>query len=105
MLRHLRNLALAVAAAAVIWMGLHAYARHRVRVAFAEAGMSAGAAKCMARRLDRRLTLRQIHQLAGLAEEPDTIEGVLRAVRRADDRRIVTVTTSSAVLCASGLAR
>lgn len=105
MFRLIKTLLLIVGVAMVLWLGAHAYARYRIRTGFAEAGMSESAAKCMGNRLVKRLSLAQLRKLEALQEEKHTLHGLVKAVRRMDDRKIVTVTTSSAVLCTTGLAR
>jgi hypothetical protein len=88
-----------------LWYGAHRYAEYRVRAAFAEAGMTDEAAACMGRRLAERLTLRQLYELTALRDEVHDADQLLRTVQSLDDRRIVRVTASSALLCSTGLAR
>lgn len=104
MLRLLKRLLLLVGLLALLWFGAHAYAAHRVRVAFGEAGMGDRAAACMGKRLTRRLSLLQLRKLAALESEEHTVAGLLRAVDRIDDGKVIAVTTSSAALCVTGLA-
>lgn len=105
MFRLLRRLLALVGLLALLWFGAHAYAAHRVRTAFAEAGMNERAADCMGTRLTRKLSLWQLRKLEALQEERRTVGGLLRAVRRIDDARVVKVTTTSMLLCQAGIAR
>lgn len=92
-------------AGAALWYGAHRYAEHRVRTAFAQAGMTDEAAACMGRRLGERLTLRQLYALSALRDETHDVDQLLRVVQRMDDRSVVRVTATSALLCSTGLAR
>lgn len=101
--RPLIAILLLVALAAAGWFGVHRYAEYRVRSAFVEAGLSDEAAACMGRRLVQRLSLGQLHQLTELRGH--SLHGLVKAARRIDDPRIVEVTSTSALLCTTGLAR
>lgn len=105
MFRLIKLLLILIGLAAVLWFGANRYAEYRVRTAFAEAGMNDKAAACMGRRLVKRLSIAQLAKLAEFEQETRTVGGLVRAVQRMDDRQIVTVTTSSAALCSTGLAR
>lgn len=86
------------------WFGAHWYAEYRVRSAFAEAGMSDRAAACMGKRLVRKLSLVQVRKLTAFQDEPHTVGGLVRAVRKVADRKVIAVTTSSVALCTAGIA-
>lgn len=105
MIRTVAALVLLVAVAAAGWYGVNWYAQERVRAAFADAGMSENAAACMGRRLAKRLSLRQLHELGALHDRMHTRADAIAALQSLDDRRIVKVTTSSALLCSTGLSR
>lgn len=105
MSRLIKTLSFIAALTAATWFAAHWYAGYRVRTAFAEAGMSDKAARCMSHRLLGRLSLRQIGKLAALSEEKHSVRGLLRAVRKIDDGEVVSVTAGSALLCTTGLAR
>lgn len=105
MFRLLKSLILLVGLLALLWFGAYWYAAYRVRTAFAEAGMSDKAAACMGRRLTKRLSLLQLRKLEAFESERRTVGGMLRAVRRIDDDEVIAVTTTSAALCTTGLAR
>lgn len=102
-MRFLKRLLVLIGLAAVLWYGSHWYAEYRVRTAFAEAGMNDKAATCMGRRLVKRLSLLQLRKLEAFQEEKRTLGGLVRAVRRVNDREVIAVTTSSMALCATGL--
>ncbi|WP_404480928.1 hypothetical protein [Novosphingobium sp. BL-52-GroH] len=105
MTRLVKTVLLVAGLAAALWFGAHWYAEYRVRHAFAQAGMSDKAAACMGRRLVKHLSLAQLQKLTALQEEKHTVHGLVKAVRRMDDPRIVDVTGTSALLCTAGFAR
>ncbi|KQM13864.1 hypothetical protein [Novosphingobium sp. Leaf2] len=105
MIRAVVALALLVFVASAGWYGVNWYAQDRVRAAFLNAGMSEDAASCMGRRLAKRLSLRQLHELGSLHDRMHTQADAIAALQSLDDRRIVKVTTSSALLCSTGLSR
>ena len=94
-----------VGLAVVLWFGAHWYAEYRIRTAFAEAGMNEKAAACMGHRLVKRLTLVQVAKMQAFQEEKHTVAGLMRAIRKIDDSEVIAVTTSSAALCTTGLAK
>lgn len=94
----------AVIFAAALWFGVHWYAEYRVRTAFADAGMSEKASRCMGRRLTRKLTLLQIRKLEALQTEDHSLGSLRRAVRQIDDGQVVKVTITSMALCSMGIA-
>jgi hypothetical protein len=77
-----------------------------LRDGLVEAGLSPPLAGCMAGRMVDRLSLVQLRRIADLeqAGRAPSLDEWLHRVRALRDREIVTVTTSSAALCASGLA-
>ncbi|WP_067735408.1 hypothetical protein [Novosphingobium naphthalenivorans] len=105
MFRLLKKFLLLVGLVAVLWFGAFWFAEFRVRTAFAEAGMTAKASACMGHRLVRRLSFLQLYKLTAFQEERHTPGGLLRAVRKINDSKVILVTTSSAALCSTGLAR
>ncbi len=76
-----------------------------VKSAFVEAGLSPSNSACMADRLTDRLTLGQLSKLRGLKGEKRSLTDYVAAVRRVGDAEVLSVTASSAALCATGLAR
>ncbi|WP_241557274.1 hypothetical protein [Croceibacterium ferulae] len=85
-------------------------AESRVRSALQGAGLSERNATCMAGRMVDRLTIEQLRRLEGLKPQqgeparPATLGDYVERVRRVGDPEVVTVTASSAALCATGLA-
>ncbi|QNQ09026.1 hypothetical protein H3Z74_20395 [Sphingomonas alpina] len=71
-----------------------------------KAGIPKSIAGCMARRMTDRLSLLQLRRLSALgkAKQSGDLEQFLHRVRSLNDPEIVRVTTSSAGLCAVGLA-
>jgi hypothetical protein len=76
-------------------------AESRVRSALLDAGLSERNADCMAGRMVERLTVSQLRKLEALRSIGDYVI----AVRQIGDAEVVSVTASSAALCATGLAR
>lgn len=78
----------------------------RLRTGLVNAGLSQSIAACMADRMVDRLSLRQLRRLGSLASLRDKNAGdlslnqFLHKVRALKDPEILTVTTSSAALCA-----
>lgn len=106
-----QGLILAGVAAALLTAGCaQTIAESRVRTALSEAGLSDGNAACMAERMVDRLSIPQLRKLEamkaqrGEAERPATLGEFVARVRRVGDAEVVAVTTSSAALCATGLA-
>lgn len=104
MFRLIKSLLLLAGLAAVLWFGALWYAEYRVRTAFAEAGMNDKAAACMGHRLVKRLSFWQLHKMEAFQEEKHTIGGLVHAARKVDDGKVISVTTSSMLLCTTGLA-
>lgn len=78
-----------------------------MRTGLVNAGLSRPLAACMAERMVDRLSLAQLMRLADLpkARQAESLDRFLRRVRALGDPEILSVTTSSAALCATGLAR
>lgn len=79
----------------------------RLRTGLADAGLSRPLAACMAERMVDRLSLAQLMRIADLprAREAESVDRFLRRIRSLGDPEIVLVSTSSAALCATGVAR
>jgi PBP1b-binding outer membrane lipoprotein LpoB len=96
----------AIILAALLFAGCaEQIAEHRVRSALVRAGLSESNADCMAERMVDRLTIAQLRKLEALQGEKRSIADYVVAVRRIDDAQVLSVTASSAALCATGLAR
>jgi hypothetical protein len=80
-------------------------AEHRVQAALVRAGLSQNNADCMAQRMVDRLTIGQLRKLEVLQGEKRTIADYVVAVAQVNDTKVLSVTASSAALCAPGLAR
>ncbi|MBS0482200.1 MAG: hypothetical protein JSR96_08595 [Proteobacteria bacterium] len=76
----------------------------QVKSAMMEAGLSEANSACMATRMTDRLSLGQLQKLKQLKGEKRSLWDYVSAVRRVGDAEAVSVTASSAALCASGLA-
>ena len=78
----------------------------RLRAGLVDAGLSPPLAGCMAHRMAHRLSLTQLLRLRDLpqARESVSIAEFLHRVRALRDPDILAVTSSSAALCATGLA-
>ena len=78
----------------------------RIRIALTDAGLSKPIAACMADRMVDRLSLVQLNRLNGLKKlhgqdmRKLTIEEFLRRTRSLQDPRILSVATSSGLICA-----
>lgn len=105
MLRTIKRILLLVALAVVLALGIHLYASWRVRTALVGAGLSDRVATCMSKRLVKRLSLLQLMKLRNLEGDKKTLGAWVRAVKAVNDSEVVLVTTSSAALCKTGLAR
>jgi hypothetical protein len=79
----------------------------RLRTGLVNAGLPAPLAGCMAGRMVDRLSLIQLRRLSDLpaARDSGSIDQYLHRVRALRDPEIWTVTSSSAALCATGIAR
>ena len=76
-----------------------------VKSAMIEAGLSEKNAACMATRMTDRLSLVQLNKLKQLKGEKQSLSDYVAAVRRVGDAEALSVTASSAALCATGLAK
>ena len=96
-----------VTLAALLTLTACAVPEARLRTGLRSAGLSKPLSACMAERMVDRLSLVQLHRMADLpavrgASDQATF---LRSVRALRDPEILAVTTSSAAICATGLAR
>lgn len=86
-------------------------AESRVRTALVDAGLGDKNADCMATRMVDRLTIAQLRKLEGMKAKPGerekglSLRDYVSRVRRVGDAEVVSVTASSAGLCALGLAK
>jgi hypothetical protein len=78
----------------------------RLRAGLIRAGLSPPLAGCMAHRMADRLSLMQLRRIGDLprARESVTVVEFLHRVRALRDPEILSVSASSAALCAAGLA-
>ncbi len=78
----------------------------RLRAGLVRAGLPKPLSACMADRMVDRLSLKQLMRIADLpkASRSESIEQFLHRIRALGDSEILGVTTSSAALCATGLA-
>ncbi|WP_262503807.1 MULTISPECIES: hypothetical protein [unclassified Sphingosinithalassobacter] len=78
----------------------------RLRAGLVEAGLAEPTAACMAERMVDRLSLAQLRRIGDLpkARDAENRETFLRRVRALRDPEIWSVASSSAALCATGLA-
>lgn len=84
-------------------------AESRVRSALSEAGLNDRVSDCMAGRMVDRLSIDQLKKLERLKtrateRDPVTVTDYLARVARVGDAEVVGVTSSSAALCATGIA-
>lgn len=77
----------------------------QVKSAMLDAGLSEPNAACMATRMTDRLSLVQLNKLKQLKGEKQSLADYVAAVRRVGDAEALSVTASSAALCATGLAK
>jgi hypothetical protein len=75
-----------------------------VKSAMIDAGLSEANAACMASRMTDRLSLVQLNKLKQLKGEKRSLSDYVGAVRWVGDAEALSVTASSAALCATGLA-
>lgn len=99
-------LALALAAAAVLLSGC-GVPEARLRAGLINAGLPPPLAGCMAQRMADRLSLMQLRRIADLprASGAPSLADFLHRMRALRDPEILAVSTSTAALCAAGLAR
>ncbi|MBO9725006.1 MAG: hypothetical protein J7530_11575 [Novosphingobium sp.] len=105
MLRIFKRILLLVGLVVVLVLGVHLYAGWRLHTALVEAGISKPVATCMTKRMVKRLSLPQLMKLQNLEGDKPTLGAWVRAVKQVDDSKVILVTTSSAALCRTGLAR
>ncbi len=97
---------LAVLSFLIVSLAACATPETRLRTGLVNAGLSQSIAACMADRMVDRLSLLQLRRLGSLASLRDkkagdlTLNQFLHKVRALKDPEILTVTTSSAALCA-----
>lgn len=77
----------------------------QVKSAMIDAGLYEPNAACMATRMTDRLSLVQINKLKQLRGDKQSLADYVAAVRRVGDAEALSVTVSSAALCATGLAK
>lgn len=77
----------------------------QVKSAMMDGGLSEPNAACMAERMTDRLSLVQLNKLKQLRGEKRSLGEYVDAVRRVGDAEALSVTASSAALCATGLAK
>lgn len=77
----------------------------QVKSAMIDAGLSERNSACMAERMTDRLSLGQLQKLKRLRGEKRTLGDYVAAVRRVGDSEALSVTATSAAVCATGLAR
>lgn len=105
----MRVLALVLAAPLAL-LACSQIAEPRVKTALRSAGLSERNADCMAGRMVDRLTIEQLRKLEALSGQDRgtlsqaSLADFVTLVRRVGDAEVVAVTTSSAALCATGLA-
>lgn len=81
----------------------------RVKSGLMDAGIGEKRATCMAARMTDRLSILQLSKLQNMeaqedeTEEPTGLGDYIKRVRRIGDAEVVTVTASSAALCAAGI--
>jgi hypothetical protein len=78
----------------------------RLRAGLVNAGLSPSLAACMAERMADRLSLMQLRRIGDLprASSSASVAQFLHRVRSLGDTQILAVSSSSAALCAAGLA-
>ncbi len=100
-----RKFALVLGLSALAACSTGKLAEGRVRSALVDAGLSKANASCMAERMTDRLSLGQLKRLETLRTEKHSLSDYVVAVRRLSDPELLKVTTSAAVLCATGVAQ
>lgn len=96
-----------VGLAAAALLGGCAVPEARLRSGLVRAGLSEPLSACMAERMVDRLSLAQLRRIGDLPEAraSGSLDQFLHRVRALGDTEILGVTSSSAALCATGLAR
>ncbi|MET0310190.1 MAG: hypothetical protein ABW023_15910 [Sphingomonas sp.] len=79
----------------------------RLRAGLIRAGLPKPLSACMAERMVDRLSLKQLMRIGDLprASKAESVDQFLHRVRALEDPQIISVTSSSAALCAMGLGR
>ena len=97
---------LLVAGAVLVSLAGCAVPEARLRSGLIHAGLPRPLSACMAERMVDRLSLKQLMRIADLpkANGAESIDQFLHRVRALGDAEILGVTSSSAALCATGLA-
>lgn len=100
------HLRLHFALASVLATTACATPRSQLASGLRDAGLSGRVSECMADRMVDRLSLLQLRRVAGLpkAKSSESVDQFLYRVRALKDPEVLGVATSSAALCASGLA-
>ncbi|WP_128892143.1 hypothetical protein [Erythrobacter sp. HKB08] len=104
----MRLLLLPLGAALLLTGCIDKIAESRVKSALLDAGLSERNSACMAERMVDRLSISQLRKLENLApregepKKPTSLSGYVERVRRVGDVEVLTVTSSSAALCAAG---
>jgi hypothetical protein len=100
------KLQLLIPIAAAAMLGGCAMPEARLRAGLVNAGLSPPLAACMAHRMADRLSLMQLRRIGDLPQARESVSAgeFLRRVRALRDPEILSVSTSSAALCATGLA-
>ncbi|MCB2088785.1 MAG: hypothetical protein KDD98_08165 [Sphingomonadaceae bacterium] len=86
-------------------------AEGKVEKGLLRAGLSPANSACMAERMVDRLSITQLRKLErlqarkGEPARPVTLRQYVERVRRVGDAEVLAVTSSSAALCATGIAR
>jgi hypothetical protein len=97
---------LVLVAAASLSLASCATPETRIRTALVDAGLSQAVASCMAGRMVDRLSLGQLNKLRGLGKIKDkkvrelSIEEFVKRTKALQDPEILSVVTSSGVVCA-----
>ncbi|MCR2835016.1 hypothetical protein [Parerythrobacter lacustris] len=104
-----KKLILALLGALLLTGCVEKIAESKVKSALLDAGLSERNSACMAQRMVDRLTISQLRKLEqlkprkGEPKRPTTLSGYVERVRRVGDVEVLTVTSSSAAICAVGL--
>ncbi|ABC62563.1 hypothetical protein [Erythrobacter litoralis] len=106
----MRSFAAAICAALLLTGCVEKIAENRVENALLKAGLSQRNSACMAERMVDRLTIAQLRKLEALRGKPGepikprTLRQFVDRVRAVGDNEVLAVTSTSAALCATGLA-
>lgn len=98
-----------VAALGINTGAVDALVQWRVKSGLMDAGIGEKRAICMAARMTDRLSILQLRKLQNMqaqdreSVEPTGLGDYIKRVRRIGDVEVVTVTASSAALCAAGI--